>query len=190
MGITQNSLERFNKYIAIIDSMLIIGCQNMYNAENYLDRAEDYFTEKGFNVDVIDIIGCQGSMIADLREDLQFKNNYGIVLQHGTVEHVDGSLYQPFKNIHEACALNGFMIHENPMTNNWPQHGYHYFTQKFYVELAKACNYELLEVCAEAAMSNTVDGWNICAVLRKNADNDFISEDAFNTIYSKHIKQK
>jgi hypothetical protein len=190
MGITQNSLDRFNRHIAATDTMLILGCQNMYNNKNYGEIARDYFSAKGFTVVDMDITGCQESQPADLREVLNFKGEFGIILQHGTIEHIEGSLYQPFKNIHEACAVNGIMIHENPMTGNWPEHGYHYFTQKFYIELAKACNYELLEVCSEPAMSNTIDGWNICAVLLKIEDVEFISEEDFNKIYSKHIKSK
>ncbi len=126
----------------------------------------------------------------DLRDDLHFEPIYDQVWNHGTAEHIDGSLYQPFKNFHEACKVGGFMIHENPMTGNWPGHGQHYFTQKFYVEFAKACNYELVEVCSEAAMGNTTDGWNVCAVLKKLPESVFISEEDFNKLYSKHIKSK
>lgn len=190
MGITQNSLDRFNRHVANLDTMLILGCQNMYGDTNYGEIARDFFTRHGFKVTDIDITGCQGSQQVDLREQINFENQFGIIMQHGTVEHIDGSLYTPFKNIHESCAVNGVMIHENPMTGNWPEHGYHYFTQKFYVELAKVCNYELLEVCSEAAMGNFETGWNICSVLRKIEDIEFIREEDFNKIYSKHIKLK
>lgn len=190
MGITQKSLDRFNKYVAVTDNMLILGCQNMYNTENYLDLAHDYFTAKGFNVRTIDILGCQGSEPMDLREDLNFGPDFGIILQHGTIEHIDGSLYRPFKNIHEACANNGLMIHENPKTENWPGHGYHYFTENFFKSLSKACNYTLLEINSEPAMGNVVDGWNICAVIEKSNTDEFISEKDFNKIYLQHIKQK
>lgn len=190
MGITQHSLGRINRHIHPNDNMLIIGCQNLYDNENYGEIAHHYFQNLGHNVRSLDILGCQGSEKLDLREDLAFKPEFDLVNDCGSKEHIDGSLYRPFKNIHEACKVGGVMIHENPMTGNWPGHGYHYFTLKFYDELAKACNYEVLENCTEAAMSNTVDGWNVCAVLHKQTDNDFISEDVFNIIYSKHIKSK
>lgn len=190
MGITQNSLNRFDRYIATTDTMLILGCQNIYSDGNYGELAHDFFKAKGFKPYTIDITGCQESVVADLRDDLHFSAGFGVVMQHGTLEHIHGKLYQPFKNIHEACADGGFMIHENPMTGNWPEHGYHYFTQKFFIELAKSCHYDLLEICSEAAMGNTVDGWNICAVLRKTDTMEFISEKAFNKIYAKHIRSK
>lgn len=190
MGITDLSLKRINKYIHPDDNILILGCQNLYNPENYGQLADDFYSMQGYTVRTIDITGCQGAEVADLREDLQFEPDFTLILQHGTIEHIDGDLYQPYKNIHEACAFEGIMIHENPARGNWPFHGQHYFTERFYQELAKVCNYELLEVNTEAAMGNTVDGWNIVAVLRKTIKLDFISEEAFNKIYKKHIYSK
>lgn len=190
MGITALSLKRINDHLKPQSNILIIGCQNLYSVENYGEVAHPYFESLGHQVRSIDILGCQGSEVADLRDDLGFEPEFDMVNDCGSKEHIDGSLYQPFKNIHEACKVGGVMIHENPMAANWPGHGYHYFTQKFYVELAKTCNYKLLEVCSEAAMGNTVDGWNISAVLEKQDNAKFISEEVFNKIYAKHIKSK
>lgn len=190
MGITQKSLDRLNKYLQKNDSILMLGCQNLYDTENYGKIAHEYFLDRVHSIKTIDICGCQGAEIMDLREDLKFNKEFSLILQHGTIEHIDGSLYQPFKNIHEACCIGGIMIHENPKTGNWPLHGQHYFTKDFYVQFAKVCNYELLEVCEEAAMGNTIDGWNVCAVLRKKYDAEFISETKFNKIYKAYIHAK
>lgn len=192
MGITQLSLNRINKYIDEIpnNNILIVGCQNLYNSENYGEIAADYYREAGYNVKDIDICGCNGSEPMDLRNDLKFSDDYALILQHGTIEHIDGSIYMAFKNMHEACILHGVMIHENPKTKNWLFHGNHYFIEKFYVDFAKACGYDLIEVTSEAAMSNDVDGWNVCAVLRKMDNEPFISELLFNKIYKKHVYGK
>lgn len=191
MGITQLSLNRINKYIHPDDNILILGCQNLYNIENYGQTADEYYSMQGYPVRVLDICGCQGSEIADLREDLEFDPDYSMIFQHGTIEHCDcNSLYQVFKNIHESCQINGTMIHENPKTGNWPGHGYHYFTDKFYEELSEACEYDLAECVDEPAMGNEVDGWNVCAVLVKRNNEPFISKTAFNKIYKKHIHAK
>lgn len=187
MGITNLSLQRLNKYLKPNSNILILGCQNLYNVENYGEVAHSYFVNKGHSVRTIDILGCQGSEIADLRDNLKLNPEFDLVLQHGTIEHIDGDLYQPFKNTHEALKPNGIVIHENPKTGNWPEHGYHYFTEKFYKEFAKLAGYELLEVSSEPAMGNDVDGWNVCAVLRKSSDK-FISKPEFNKV-SKHIKE-
>lgn len=190
MGITQKSLDRINKVIHPADNILILGCQNLYNAENYGQLADDYYSMQGYPVRTIDITGCQGAEVADLRDDLMFDPDYSLILQHGTIEHVDGSLYQVLKNIHEACQDQGTMIHENPRTENWPGHGYHYFTTSFWETLAGSCNYDILDISEEPAMGNDVDGWNVCCVLRKSLDSKFISEEQFNKIYKKHIKSK
>lgn len=193
MGITQLSLDRINRHIQPKSKILIIGCQNMYDNEHYGEVAETYFESIGHDVISIDIDGCNGSYVADLRNDLSQSLWWGyfdLILQHGTIEHVDGSLYQPFKNIHEACKSGGIVIHENPNTGNWPGHGQHYFTPEFYAEFAANISYKVFEITEEAAMGNITDGWNVCAVLQKISDTEFISEEIFNEIYANHIKSK
>jgi SAM-dependent methyltransferase len=170
MGITKLSLDRIERYIQPNSNILIVGCQNMYDNEHYGQVAQLYFESLGHKVKSIDIIGCQGADIADLRDDLKFNGEFDLVLQHGTVEHCDGNLRRPFKNFHEACKIGGVMIYENPMTGNWPGHGYHYFTTDFYVQLASSCDYEVMELASEPAMGNTTDGWNVCCVLRKTGE--------------------
>lgn len=187
MGITKFSLDRIEKWIHPDDNILILGCQNLYNAENYGQLADDYFSMQGYPVRTIDITGCQGAEIADLREDLAFESDYTLILQHGTIEHIDGDLYQALKNIHEACAVGGKMIHENPRKDNWPGHGYHFFTKEFWFELCQENSYILKELTEEAAMQNIVDGWNISAVFSKYIDKSFCSEEIFNKIYNKYI---
>lgn len=191
MGITQLSLTRIEKYIHPDDNILILGCQNLYNTDNYGQVAHDYYADQGYPVRTIDIAGCQGSEVADLREDLAMHPEYSLILQHGTIEHIDDkTLYQAFKNIHEACAVDGTMIHENPKRGNWPGHGYHYFTCKFYEELAELCGYDLAECVEEPAMGNVTDGWNICAVLIKRSHYPFPGKTKFNAIFKKHVYAK
>ena len=190
MGITTLSLNRINKNLKPSFKILMIGCQNLYNTENYGQIAHNYFKDLGYDIRTIDILGCQGSEKADLREDLELEPIYDMINDCGCKEHIDGSLYQPFKNIHEACKSGGIMIHENPRFNHWPEHGQHYFSMDFYIELSKICGYELMEVCEEAAMSNYETGMNVCVTLKKVKENKFITEIAFNKIYKKHIHAK
>lgn len=186
MGITATSLERINRHIKPIDKLLIIGCQNLYNPDNYGEIAAKYFRELGHTVRDIDIYECNGCQIADLREDWQASADFDMVLQHGTIEHIDCDLYQALKNLHESCVVGGIMIHENPKTGNWPGHGQHYFTKEFWSVLSEACGYDVLELTQEPAMGNDLDGWNVSCVLRKS-EQEFISEELFNQIYNKHI---
>lgn len=181
MGITTASLKRIRPYIKEPKSILLIGCQNIYTAENNGGLAYDYFTKLGHSVRVIDITGCQGSEVYDLREPFDI-GTFDIVADHGSLEHVSGNYYQAHRNIHNATKVGGIIIHENPKTGNWPGHGCNYVDMDFYIKLADLCNYEILELTEEAAMGNTTDGWNISVVLRKLDGSEFISEDKFKTI--------
>lgn len=190
MGVTKLSLDRIERYIKPNSNILIVGCQNLYDNDHYGQVAQKYFYSLGHRPYSIDITGCQGADIADLRDDLKFNGEFDLVLQHGTVEHCDGNLWQPFKNFHDACKIGGVMIHENPMTGNWPGHGYHYFSENFYEGLTMWTGYEMLELTKEAAMSNTIDGWNISCVMRKFDNSSFITEELFNEIYNEYIFNK
>lgn len=190
MGITQISLDRIGKYLKPNSNILIVGCQNLYDNDHYGQVADPYFQSLGHQVISIDIAACQGAVECDLRELYPFNPVNDQVWNHGTQEHIDGSLYIPFLNQHNACKIDGILIFENPATLSWPLHGYHYFTEDFYRYFAPACGYELLEVTREASMGNFVDGWNISSVMRKIDDRPFITEEQFNEIYAKHIRSK
>lgn len=187
MGITQLSLNRINRYLKPESKILIIGCQNLYDNEHYGEIAHTYFKGLGHDVKSIDILGCNGSEVADLRDDLGFKPEYDMVNDCGSKEHIAGGLYKPFLNMHEACKIGGVMIHENPKTGNWPQHGQHYFTQEFYTCLAENCDYDILELTSEAAMGNVESGWNVCCVLKMLPESTFLSKEAFDEIYKENI---
>lgn len=162
-------------------SMLQIGCQNIYTEKLYGVIAHDYFNSIGINTRTIDITGCQGAEVFDLREEL-YLGQYDIVTDFGCGEHIDGNFYTFNKNIHDACKLGGVIIRENPKTGNWPQHGVNYVDMDFYMLLAEAQGYEILELVEEAAMGNVTDGWNIAVVLKKVYDTPFINEEQFKSI--------
>lgn len=185
MGITSDSLNRISRLPKeCVDgkSMLLLGCQNIYTQENNGGLAKTFFENNGLYVRVVDITGCQGAEVVDLREPIDWCNTYDLVCDHGTSEHVDGNYYQACKNIHNACKLNGIIIRENPLTGNWPNHGVNYIDEEFYRLLAEACGYEILELTTEAAMGNVTDGWNVAVVLRKLNDKEFISLEQFDNI--------
>lgn len=188
MGITQKSIERLNRFKILTTGtiMLELGAQNLYDNLHYGQIAKDVFTNLGVKHYSVDIIPHQGAAAGDLREDWQKNGEYTCITNFGTTEHVDGSLYQPFKNIHEACCIGGLMIHENPRTENWIGHGYHYITQQFYVNLALLVGYEILELAEEAAMGNYETGINVCAVLRKTSD-IFLTEQEFDKLYNETV---
>jgi hypothetical protein len=181
MGITTLSIKRIQPYLNKGVSMLQIGCQNLYFEPYYGHVAHNHFVKQGIDVRTVDITGCQGSEVFDLRE-LHDLGQFDIVTDFGSGEHVDGNFYNFHRNIHNATKLGGIIIHENPKTGNWPEHGCNYVDMEFYILLAEEAGYEVIELTEEAAMGNTIDGWNVSVVLRKVDDMEFISEKQFKQI--------
>lgn len=181
MGITDKSIKRLQPHLYQGVTMLQIGCQNLYFHPEYGNIAHQYFNNRGYNTVTIDITGCQGAAIVDLRQNHDL-GKFDIVTDFGCMEHLDGGVFEFNRNIHNACKVGGIMIRENPLTGNWPQHGVNYIDTEFYRLLADAAGYEILELTTEAAMGNTTDGWNVAVVLRKLTDNEFISREMFNAI--------
>lgn len=159
----------------------------------------------------IDLAGDNGAFQLDLSGAIKVDDPYNLVTDFGTSCHVVkmvshtsvafhnghiNSIYpdnEPAKNdIAEGyynCWLNkfnlckdgGIIISENPLTQNWENHGYSYLGENFYDELAKVSDLEIIEQGKEAAMGNTTDGWNIWSVLKKTG-NHFPSFEDFNKL--------
>lgn len=179
MGITDKSIARLSRYDFIGCTMLQIGCQNIYTEKNYGAVAHDYFNDIGIITRTIDITGCQGAEVMDLREKQDWADKYDIVTDFGCGEHVDGDFYTFNKNIHDACKVGGIIIRENPKTGHWPGHGCNYVDMEFYKLLAEYNGYEILELCEEYAMGNVTDGCNISVVLKRVHDVPFIAKYKF-----------
>lgn len=182
MGITDKSISRIFRHIGNGDTILELGCQNLYVNPYYGHISNEHFKRLGYDIDTWDITGCNGAEIMDLRQPIELKKQYDVITDYGTTEHIDGNYYQAHKNIHNHCKIGGIIIHENPKTGHWPGHGCNYVDMEFYEGLADACGYDILELCEEYAMGNTTDGCNISVVMRKVVDRPFITENKFNSI--------
>jgi len=184
MGLTADTLDRLNRF-GLLDiktpyRMLELGCQNVYDQNfnngrglTYGMIAKDYF--KNLNIDHTswDITGCQCSEIVDLRIDVDVSKygQFDVITDFGTTEHIenleDKGFYEAFRNIHNLCKTNGYMIHETPLTGHWIGHGYNYVTEDFYLSLAKDMGYEILELTTHFCMGNFIDGCLVCCILKK-----------------------
>lgn len=181
MGVTDFSLQLLNKHNLLKsgNSMLELGCQNLYDSQHYMQVARPYFEGLGMKVVSIDLEGCQGAEVEDLTKPFD-RGQFDLVTDFGTTEHVAPSgLWQARKNVHQACKVGGVMVHENPKTGNWAGHGNHYMTEQFYIDLATFHQYEILNLGEHPAMGNAVDGWNIYCVMRKMAELPFVEQEFF-----------
>ena len=176
MGVTGFSLDLLKKHN--LDkkdlNVLELGCQNIYNQENYGEISNDYFSGKGQHITSIDLEGCNGSDVVNLDKpiDKKYINKFDVVTNFGTSEHC-GDLFQTFKNMYNACKVGGVIICENPKIGNWKGHGNHYMTTFFYHEFCGEMEMEVLDLGEHPAMGNTKDGWNVYCVFKKSVDNPF-----------------
>jgi hypothetical protein len=193
MGITSKTEALIINALETLDSdpqritVAELGAQNLYRGQYDYNEERGawayadvlYLTEQDVKEYMpIDLNGENGAKKWDLSKPLKTTKTFSLVTDFGTSEHVD-DYYQCFANIHQLCKVGGIMLHENPKTGNWPQHGKNYVTTEFYQDLAVKAGYEILDLGEHPAMGNTVDGWNIFAVLRKAVDVSFIPREYF-----------
>lgn len=186
MGLTQHSIELMFPYLKTDISVLELGAQNLYGDYKYGAYASEYYQER-FNASYkcIDLNGENEALKIDLSQPVHLDQLFDVITDFGTSEHVGRTpldwkaIYNCWKTKHILCVTGGYIISENPKTGNWPGHGFNYYTQEFYKELAEAMGYELKEIGEHAAMGNTTDGWNVYSVLRKVEDKPFMSLSQF-----------
>ena len=200
MGIRHDALIRLEDNIQLLSnpnqrSMLELGCQNIYApnfAEGYI--AQDYWNELGIDITTWDILACQKAIKMDLREYIIVDKQYDVITNYGTLEHIDGQasdLYTSFLNVHNHCKIGGFMIHEFPLIDHWPNNeghwGYHWFSLGWVDSFAAYCEYEVLDLGIQYAMHNYETGGLIHCNWKKTT-NDFIPFSNFELIYNKLMK--
>lgn len=186
------TLEVLNQHIGLIGGlagckMMELGDQQMYCHPNIPEAsaAKSWFQRMGVDHTSIDTNGELGALPLNLSkaiERAEFDGAFDVVTDFGTSEHVGptiADLYQCRANCHRWCRVGGLMFFDNPKTGHWPKHGYHYFTVAHYQKIAEACGYKIVQLFEHPTLGNTVDGWQVYAVLMKQADAPFISEEQF-----------
>lgn len=139
---------------------------------------KSYWGNKGLNHTYFDIHGRNGSKILDLSKDNEVTEQYDIVTDFGTLEHIE-DFYMGFKNFHNLCKPGGLMIHVLPSLGHWPDHGSWRGPMSFFFGLAKKNDYEVLNLYEEKTSFGGADSNQIYAAFQKIYDKDFISLDEF-----------
>jgi cyclopropane fatty-acyl-phospholipid synthase-like methyltransferase len=130
----------------------------------------------------IDVNGKNDSKTWDMGDVIRTNKKFDLVVDAGFGEHVK-NLYQCFANIHKLTKVGGYMLHENPRTKNWPEHGFHYFTDAFYIELESLTGYKILELKNTVAAHNYETGNNVFCLMQKLTDK-FIEREQFPKTYT------
>lgn len=102
----------------------------------------------------VDINGSLDALRYDLNAPLPLDEQFDVVINHGTAEHVF-NIGQVFKSMHDHCIAGGLMIHEGPFTG-WIDHGFYCLQPTLYYDLAAANHYEVTLVAIEEPRSGTI----------------------------------
>ncbi len=98
-----------------------------------------------------------------------------------TPDNIARGYYECWANKHRLLKNGGIMISVNPKTGNWPEHGYTYINQEFYIKLADLMGYMIHWLNENEAMGNP-NAVNIECLLMKTVDNDFCTFEEFQTL--------
>lgn len=119
--------------------------------QNQKDRAFFGFAELYYKIlfnvkkiDAIDLHGTEKSKKHDLNTQVNVEEQYEIVTNFGTGEHVFNQ-YMFFKNMHDLTKVGGFMMHSMPNQGCY-DHGFFNYHPTFLFDLAKANGYDVLAV--------------------------------------------
>lgn len=163
------------------DQLMDIGEKTQFQ------RSDIYYKENhNFAIQSVDVHGKNRAIQIDLSEESEQIFQADLLTDFGTVEHVS-DLYNALLNCHNWTKTNGIMIHSNPKTGTFANHGVSFFTEKFWTELAKVCGYELILVDTKAPYSDENPDKEVMTVLRKLPDSVFPPRKVFNSKLSKHV---
>lgn len=129
--------------LAGVRSMLELG--NKRGTDGPGDTYKRHFEALGIRHVSVDWNGEDGALALDLRQPLDL-GLFDMVSNVGTSEHVDDQV-SCWRNIVESAAW--IIVSITPAPGNWPGHGLHYPTEKFFEELA-ALNAFALQRCYTA----------------------------------------
>tara|TARA_B100000963_G_scaffold358654_2_gene383811 strand:- start:2771 stop:3616 length:846 start_codon:yes stop_codon:yes gene_type:complete len=131
----------------VSDSTQLTNLTKLSELSNFTTK--DFFKSVGFNeYKSIDLNGAYESFQFDLnkniKEDYNFNQEYDLVINNGTGEHVFNQ-YSLFLNFHNLTKVNGIMLNILPFID-WINHGFYNFNPIFFADLAASNNYELIKL--------------------------------------------
>lgn len=157
------------------DSVIEIGAQDVCVAPNIIARvlaeysirpadeeildARQLYNLLGFShYKCIDASGVNGALLFDLNNDIKeeygFCDKYDLVTNLGTAEHCFNQ-FSVFKNLHDLCRAGGVIVNALPSQGN-VNHGFYNYHPRFFVDLAVANGYEIVELAFTVDYKSTL----------------------------------
>lgn len=112
-------------------------------------------------------------------ENVRFHDGHiNSIYPMGPIKDIKMGYYHCWLNKHRLLKIGGVMVNVNPLTRQWPGHGYSYLGQAFYNELIKVSGYSIMEQGINCAMGNCDTGKNVYSILKKTSE-EFPGYDLF-----------
>jgi cyclopropane fatty-acyl-phospholipid synthase-like methyltransferase len=148
-----------------------LGSQEM--SQGLGGSAKDWMEHQGFEYTSIDFDGKFGALKLDLNEitahdlyEMHVNTNFDIVTNHGTTEHIFNQA-NVFELMHYLTKNGGIMIHAVPTPKFGPSHGFYFYDETIFDDLAYTNNYQILE------MYRQPDPYEIILVAFKKVNDGF-----------------
>jgi hypothetical protein len=197
MGYTQQEIDLIQRHLKGVKTVCDYGAQCLYLGNKDIRFVSDWYETRGIEYVCIDRAGDNHALKLDLSHPINIKKKFDLVVDSGTSEHIvqmesytvtsfhkgkvnsiyptkpkniELGYFYAWLNKHNLLKIGGTMVNVNPMTDNWPGHGYSYLTREFYYRFVEMAGYKILETGTMAACGNTKDGWNVYSVLKKVSD--------------------
>ena len=126
-----------------------LGSQEM--SQGIGGSAKDWMEHQGFEYVSIDFDGKFGALKLDLNVatchdvfNLGARPAFNIVTNHGTTEHIFNQA-NVFELMHDLTVVGGMMIHAVPTPKFGPSHGFYFYDETIFDDLAHANDYEILQ---------------------------------------------
>jgi hypothetical protein len=146
MAVSKRVYRLCQKYFLEDKSIAELGSQFVVE-EEWGSYGPPYFKDVFSNLKLtsFDFYPENNATVIDLSNpiDKNLKNNFDIVTNFGTTEHVQNQ-YVCWKNIFDMLKIGGLSINEIPKKNNWPGHCKYYFDESTVESLKK--DFETIEI--------------------------------------------
>lgn len=177
----------FDKYAKKGKRVIELGDQLCdFGHENQFQRTDEYYKPLGIDILSIDLHGKNRALPIDLSKEMiggmnpDVEDGTELLTDFGTIEHVE-DLYMCLVNCHFLTKAEGIRIHVNP-GKTYSGHGLRYFTEGFWIDFCKACNYEIVELFSKPPYSKDNPALEVYCVLKQVKGSKMITRAQFNKI--------
>ncbi len=153
---------------------------------SYLSELLDLTPRIGYTS--FDVCPALKTEILDLNREglpVKYRDHFDVVLNFGTTEHIINQM-NTFRVMHDALKAGGIFFHQVPRSG-WTDHGYFCYHNGFFEDIAKANDYEIVDLWYTLAGQASLAGTDIRDVQTPEIPQSQVCEPALLTIPSFNI---